>query len=132
MLFTHFSCPHVLYHSAYLPKTVSISVIQSGGLGNFNPHLGVWKNTNSNIVPYSDWGDLIFLAFRCWGEKVFWKVRWGVTNNFDHMDGGGGKTFFTMLKGGKEFFHIAFEIPQLTLQLYIASSLIRHYFVLLK
>ena len=31
------------------------------------PTWGFWQNTN--MVPYSDWGDLIFWAFRCWGGK---------------------------------------------------------------
>ena len=57
----------------YLPKTVSISVILMGDWEILTPTWGFWQNTN--MVPYSDWGDLIFWAFHCWGEKVFWKVR---------------------------------------------------------
>jgi hypothetical protein len=49
-------------------QTVSISAMLAGGL-----NLGGFGQKNK--VPFNDWGDLVILGFRCWGEKVFWKVR---------------------------------------------------------
>ena len=36
---------------SYLPKTVSISVILTGGFGNFNPHLGGFSPLGGGLKP---------------------------------------------------------------------------------
>ena len=71
----------------------------------------------------------MYLCFMLFIVSVWIQVKGGVNNNFYPMEGG-VRIFFSMLEGGvKYFFRIILEIPQLSPNVYIATSLTIQIFV---